>query len=107
MTTENKHPVFLDLLALIMRSDEERITDIVLSLPMERRAALAAFCLPRCHLREIAFQIAAHCDARSLRLAAGLKAEILLDQAQTRADFDSDPAESRRKRVTLAHSAAA
>ncbi|MEF2070420.1 hypothetical protein [Consotaella aegiceratis] len=101
MTDENACPIPLELLALMMRADQNKVSDIVQAMPMAQRAALAAFCIARCHLRPLAFQVARHCDARSLRLMAGNAGEVLLDQARNHT-FDQDPAEARKPKITLA-----
>ncbi|SKA34585.1 hypothetical protein [Consotaella salsifontis] len=101
MNNEGLCPIPLELLALMMRADQKKVASIVTSMPMDQRAALAAFCISRCHMRPLAFQVAQHCDARSLRIFAGAAGEVLLEQARNQT-FDQDPAEARKPKVTLA-----
>lgn len=87
-------PVPVDLLALLLRSDETRTAEIVRALPPTQRAALAAFCYLRSHMRTLGFKIAKECDVRSLRLAAGAAAELLIEHS--RSDLFFEPAPSRQ-----------
>lgn len=99
-------PVPVDLLALLLRSNEVRSAQIVETLPMMKRAQLAAFCYSRCHMRSLGFRIAALCDERSLRLAAGIAGEILIDQSRSPQPFDVEPKTATKRAVTLARFAA-
>jgi len=102
---ETPSPVPLEILALLLRSDEQKIEDIALSIPEMQRAALAAFCYSRAHMRPLSFQLARHCDVRSLRMTAGLAAEGLISQSQSCAVLDSAPRLAGRS-VTNSRSAA-
>jgi hypothetical protein len=95
-------PVSLDTLALLLRSDEGRLAEILEGVPMLQRAALAAFCFSRCHMRSLSFTIAAHCDERSLRKAGGPSAEILLEQSRNPTTFDVGPLVPQKRKVALA-----
>ena len=99
---EPASPVPLGTLALLLRSDEARIAEILAGLPMLQRAALAAFCFSRCHMRALSFQIASHCDERSLRKAGGPSAEILLEQSRNPSTFDVEPLAYQKRKVRLA-----
>jgi hypothetical protein len=99
---EAASPVSLDTLALLLRSDEGRIAEIMEEFPMLQRAALAAFCFARCHMRSLSFKIASHCDERSLRTAGGPSAEILLEQSRNPTTFDVGPLLHQKRKVTLA-----
>ncbi|HEV7252060.1 MAG TPA: hypothetical protein VGN97_03040 [Mesorhizobium sp.] len=94
--------VSLDTLALLLRSDEARIAQILGEFPMVQRAVLAAFCFSRCHMRSLSFKIASHCDERSLRKAGGPSAEILIEQSRSPSTFDVGPLVHQKRKVTLA-----
>lgn len=98
-------PVPLELLALLLRSDEAAAADIVRSMPEAQRASLAAFCFSRSHMRALSFRIAAHCEPRSLRLAAGVTAEALIEQSRMPTNFDAGPMQGGRRKITLAKAA--
>lgn len=99
-------PVDVDLLASLLRSNKFEITETVGSLPMSQRANLAAFCYSRSHMRSLSFQVAAHCDERSLRLVGGWAGEILIEQSRNPTPYDVGPKATGKKSVSLAHSAA-
>ena len=77
-------PVELELLGLLLRSSEARVMEIVDGQTPERRAALAAFCFQRSHMRDMAIVIASRCNERALRLADALVGEMLIEQVQER-----------------------
>lgn len=91
LPNETPSPVSLEVLALLLRSDAQKIEEIALSIPEMQRAALAAFCYARAHMRSLSFQLARQCDVRSLRLTAGLAAEGLIMQSRSPAAPDSAP----------------
>ena len=95
-------PVPLDLLALLLRSDEGRIAEIVRMLPALQRATLAAFCFSRCHMRSLGLGIAAECDEQSLYEAAGSAGEVLFDLSRDRGTFDAEPVPFHKRKVSLA-----
>lgn len=98
-------PIHLEVLALLLRSDNRTKQALIQEIPGPSRAGLAFFCYNRVHLRSLAFQVAALCELRDLRLIAGTKGDLLYSQATEAGLFDdSDPA-SRRKGVTLARTA--
>ena len=106
MPNEIACPVAVDLLALLLRSDEARLANIVEALPPLQRARLAVFCYSRCHMRSLSFKIACHCDERSLRTAGGAAGEALIEQSRRPVAFDAEPRSSGRRSVTLARFAA-
>lgn len=95
-------PVPLDLLALLLRSEEARVAEIVMMLPALQRASLAAFCFSRCHMRALGLQIAAHCDEHALDEAAGSAGEVLFELSRNRIAFDVDPVPFHKRKVSLA-----
>lgn len=97
LPNETPCPVPLEVLALLLRSDVQRIDEISLSIPEVQRAALAAFCYSRAHMRTLSFRIARSCDVRSLRLAAGLAAEGLISQSHSWSEPDAAPRFAGRK----------
>lgn len=99
-------PVAVDLLALLLRSDETRVAETVRSLPPEQRAALAAFCFQRSHMRSLSFKVAIQCDAKSLRIAAGSAGEALIEQSRSPTGFDAGPKLPGARIATLARRAA-
>jgi hypothetical protein len=98
-------PVDVGLLALLLRSDATRLAEILQGLPLSQRAALAAFCYSRCHMRDLSFQIASSCDEKSLRTAAGSIGEALLLSSRNSAAFDIESRPAKRG-ITLARFAA-
>lgn len=98
-------PVPYELLALLLRSDAERVRDIVLQLSPLHRASLAAFAFGRSHMRSLGLVVAAHCDAQSLYEVAGAAGEVLFDHSRNGAGVDVDPARH-RKPISLARVAA-
>lgn len=98
-------PVDVALLALLLRSDATRLAEILQGLPLSQRAALAAFCYSRCHMRDLSFQIASSCDEKSLRTAAGSIGEALLVSSRNSSTFDVG-SKAAKRRITLARFAA-
>jgi hypothetical protein len=98
---------FDDVLARVIRAEEQTIPDIVGGLPATQRASLAVFCYARGHLHHIGLLIAATCDRFSLVQAspsdAAGNALFTLSRQQYKPD-EAEPA-SVRPRVTLAKSA--
>lgn len=94
-------PVELELLGLLLRSPEARMIEVVEGQEPMQRAALAAFCFQRAHMRDMAVLIASRCDERTLRTADALIGEMLIEHVQERA---SAPRKS-KSRVTLAKAA--
>ncbi|MBB3952976.1 hypothetical protein [Aureimonas jatrophae] len=94
-------PVDLELLGLLLRSPEKRVAEVVDAQEPSRRAALAAFCFGRAHMRDLAVQIARRCSAETLRRHGGLVGELLIEQ------IDAEPVRARngRRAITLARSA--
>ncbi|UIJ72455.1 hypothetical protein [Aurantimonas sp. HBX-1] len=98
-------PVPLEVLALLLRSDERTRIALIREIDAEARARLAFFCYNRVHLRPLAFRIAGLCELRDLRLIAGLKGDLLFQQATEQGLFEDGGPGPRKKGVTLAKSA--
>lgn len=98
-------PVPLELLALLLRSSDDRVVEIVHEIAPVQRAALAAYCVARTHLRRIAFVIAAECSENALWEAAGKVGLALFDQCHDRASFDREPGLPSKRKVSLAKAA--
>jgi hypothetical protein len=64
-------PVSGDQLGKIYRAHADAIPDLVAGIPERTRARLAAFLYGRSHTRELATQVAASCQATTLRQVAG------------------------------------
>ncbi|KQT85883.1 hypothetical protein ASG48_04550 [Aurantimonas sp. Leaf443] len=94
----------MELLALLLRSDERTRQALILKLDGRVRAALAFFCYNRAHLRSLAFRIAVLCEIKDLRVLGGMKGDLMLEQARSAAPGDGD-GPTRHKGVTLARSA--
>ncbi|WP_279480155.1 hypothetical protein [Aureimonas sp. SK2] len=95
-------PVPLELLALLLRSSEERVVETVRELPPLQRAALAAYCVARTHMRRIALVIAAECSEHALWEAAGKVGLALFEQCRDQASFDREPGLPSKRKVSLA-----
>lgn len=99
-------PINLETLALLLRSPGERVQSIVRSMQPLERARLAVFCVGRCHMRKLGFDIAAQCDEPSLWQVAGQLGATIYDQARDAENFDRGPTVYNKKPVTLARLAA-
>lgn len=106
MPNEPTSPVPLDLLALLLRSEEVRVVEIVKQLSGGQRAALAVYCFARAHMRILAFQIARNCTERTLVAVGGAMGQTLFDQAGNIETFDVGSTQTRERKVTLAKFAA-
>lgn len=95
-------PIPLELLALLLRSPDARVAEIVREMPMLARATLAIHCLARTHLRRIALVTAAQCTEHALWEVGGAVGSTLFDQCRDQAGFDREPGQSLRRRVSLA-----
>lgn len=98
-------PVSLDTLSLLLRSDAGATETIAMGLPPAQRAALAAFCYNRRHLRGLAFRLALYCDDRSLVRAAGTVGIVLYEQSRDPAIQDEEQPRHKSKGISLARSA--
>ncbi|WP_156386752.1 hypothetical protein [Aureimonas sp. Leaf454] len=98
-------PVPLEMLSLLLRADAANTETIAMSLPVPQRAALAAFCYNRRHLRDLAFRLALHCDDRSLVRAAGTVGIVLYEQSRDPAGQEDDQPRHRTKGISLARRA--
>ena len=99
-------PVPYELLALLLRSDETRVGEIVQQLAPAHRATLAAFAYGRSHMRSLGLAVAAHCDAHALFEVAGAAGEALFDLSRNRAEAEQDLQSRHRKPISLARVAA-
>ena len=103
---ETRCPVAVDLLALLLRSNEARVSEIADTLPVTQRAALAAFCYTRSHMRSLSFTMAAACDEKALREADGSVWEALVAHSRGASTFEFEPKSQVKKGITLARFAA-
>ncbi|MCQ0988993.1 hypothetical protein [Jiella marina] len=96
----------LDLLARLLRSEETLREALIKEIPGYDRARLAFFCYNRVHLRALAFRITLLCELKDLRLLAGVKGDMLYQQATEYGIFEDRELETPRRRgVTLARTA--
>lgn len=98
-------PVPLETLSGLLRADEATVETIALDMPLAQRAALAAFCYNRRHLRGLAFRLALHCDDRSLVRAAGTVGIVLYEQSRDPAVQDEEQPRHKAKGISLARRA--
>lgn len=103
---EPASPVPLDVLTLLMRSDEARVSEIVRQLPDAQRATLAVYCFSRSHMRTLGLRIARDCSMQALVTAGGATGQTLSDQIDSGEAFDVGPTQNHRRKVTLARFAA-
>ena len=98
---------FEDILARLLRADEQNIPDIVAVLPSNQRASLAVFCYARGHLHRIGLAIAATCDQLSLVQASPSDAagNVLFAQSRELPKRTGGAVSGARARITLARSA--
>lgn len=99
-------PIDLETLALLLRSNDERVQAIARSMRPLARAQLAVFCVGRCHMRKLGLEIAAQCDEPSLWQAAGHLGAAIFEQSRDAGSFDREPSHHHKKPVTLARLAA-
>ena len=99
-------PVPYELLALLLRSDETRVGEIVQQLAPAHRATLAAFAYGRSHMRSLGLAVAVHCDEQSLFEVAGAAGEALFEHSRNRTGITHDPLSRHRKPISLARVAA-
>ncbi len=106
LPNEASCPIHLEILALLLRSDDRTKQALIAEIPGRQRARLAFFCYNRVHLRPLAFQVTALCDLADLRILAGTKGDLLYTQATEKGLFEDDEHGPRRvKGITLARSA--
>ena len=98
-------PVPVELLALLLRSPDERVAVIVRDLPTLQRATLATYCFARTHLRRIAFVVAAECSEHALWEVAGTAGLAFYEQSRDHAMFDREPGPASKRKVSLARTA--
>ncbi|KAB0682979.1 hypothetical protein [Aureimonas leprariae] len=103
---EARSPVPLEILALLLRSDEAKVAETVLALPEAQRAALALYCFGRCHMRSLGLEVGRHCSERSLESVGGSAGLILSRQAQSAEPFDVGSSQPQKRRISLARFAA-
>ncbi|MEX6506420.1 hypothetical protein [Jiella sp. M17.18] len=103
---ETTCPVPLEVLALLLRSDERTRGSLIREIPADVRSRLAFFCYNRVHLRVLAFRITLLCELKDLRLLAGAKGDLLYQQATEHGIFeDAELGRPRHRGVTLARTA--
>ena len=95
-------PISLELLALLIRSPDERVAEIADAMPLRERAQLAIHCVARTHLRRIALTVAARCSEQALWEVGGRVGTALSEQCHDRAAFDREPGQIARRKVSLA-----
>lgn len=95
-------PVPLELLALLLRSPDERIVETVREFAPLHRATLAVYCVGRTHMRRIALVIAAQCSEAAFWEVAGHAGLALFEQARDQASFDRETGSATRRKVSLA-----
>ncbi|KQT69629.1 hypothetical protein ASG54_05895 [Aureimonas sp. Leaf460] len=95
----------LEMLSLLLRADATTVETISMGLPVAQRAALAAFCYNRRHLRSLAFRLALHCDDRSLVRAAGTVGIVLYEQSRDPAVQEDEQPRHKPKGISLARMA--
>ena len=74
-------PVDLTVLALLMRSPDDRGHGLIANLEAKERIALALFCYNRAHLRALAFEILRNCSGTEIHRFAGPNGGHLYQQA--------------------------
>jgi hypothetical protein len=99
-------PVPFELLALMLRSDKQRVADIAMELPPLQRATLAAFAFGRSHMRVLGLAVAKQCDEKSLWEVAGAAGEALFEHARSGEALDQESSARQRKPISLARVAA-
>lgn len=95
-------PVPYELLALLLRSNAERVTEIVLQLAPLHRASLAAFAFGRSHMRSLGLTVAALCDEHSLSEVAGIAGEVLFEHSRGVPSPELEQASRHRRPISLA-----
>jgi hypothetical protein len=103
---EPTSPVSLDLLSLLIRADDARLSELVLQLPEPQRAELALHCFSRSHMRALGLRIARDCSRHALESVGGTLGLALAEHVTSSEAFDAGPSHHSRKRVTLARFAA-
>lgn len=96
-------PIAMELIALLLRSDDERIMSVAAEMMPLQRASVAMFCAGRGHLRRLGLLVARQCTEHALWEVAGRAGVALFEQARDPASLASSAL--RRAQVTLARSA--
>jgi hypothetical protein len=106
-STASVRNTFEDILARLLRAEEQSIPDIVAVLPANQRASLAVFCYARGHLHRIGLAVAATCDQLSLVQASPSDAagNVLFAQSRELPKRSGGAVSGARSRITLARSA--
>lgn len=99
-------PVPLETLALLMRSDDAKVAEVVLALSPQKRAELSLYCFGRCHMRSLGLTIGRHCTERALEAVGGAAGQMIFDQGSSAVPFDAGPAQYHKRKVSLARVAA-
>jgi hypothetical protein len=95
-------PIPLELLALLLRSPDERVVETVRELSPQHRATLATYCAGRAHMRRIGLVIATQCSEHALWEVAGRVGLALFEQSQDQASFDRETGATAKRKVSLA-----
>lgn len=95
-------PVPLELLALLLRSPDQRIVETVSELSPLHRATLATYCAGRAHMRRVGLVIATQCSEQALWEVSGKVGLALFEQCQDQAAFDREAGPTSRRKVSLA-----
>lgn len=83
-------PVKDEILKRLLDSAATAATEIGGELPTEQRAALAAYCYRRSHLRRIGLQLAAQCEKADLVREAGTAGEMIYIQSRAAVTASDD-----------------
>ena len=95
-------PVGDKMLGQLYRASKEGLTELIATVSPEVRAALAAYCYQRGHLREIGLAVASTCDEHDLVTWGGTAGTALF--ARSREATPASPALSHhaaRQKITL------
>lgn len=95
-------PIPYELLALLLRSNAERVREVVLQLSPTHRASLAVFAFGRSHMRSLGLAVASACDEHSLAEVAGVAGEVLFEQSRGGPSPELDTATRHRRPISLA-----
>ena len=95
-------PVPLDFVAMLLRSNPQEMSRLLLGLPTDQRASLALYCFRRAHMRSLGLAIATFCGEWELGAVGGQAGELLFSQSRSKSRFDIDPVASHKRPVSLA-----
>lgn len=100
-------PVGDNLFDRLVHSKPKEAFRVVKNLPLENRAALAAFCYSKRHMNHLGLLIASTCDRMALRRAFGMAGDVVYKQSRDVEDTMSQALRSHEEnvKITLASSA--